>query len=65
MGRIHVSVRLDEHPTVCVLIVIVVREEREEELLAVDDGYRESTDSSAGLFRVMKRRRAERAWRGG
>jgi len=36
--------------------VIGVREDGEKELLAVEDGYRESTESWAGVFRDMKRR---------
>ncbi len=40
----------------CLLIVIGVREDGEKELLAVEDGYRESTESWAGVFRDMKRR---------
>ena len=53
---IHVSVRLGEDPKVCLLIVIGVREDGEKELLAVADGYRESTESWAGVLRDLKRR---------
>ena len=53
---VHVSVRLGEDPKLCLLVVIGVREDGEKELLAVEDGYRESTDSWAGVFRDMKRR---------
>jgi len=53
---IHVSVRLGEDPKVCLLIVIGVREDGVKELLAVEDGYRESTESWAGVFRDLKRR---------
>ena len=56
MDGIHVSVRLGEDPKVCLLIVIGVREDGEKELLAVEDGYRESTESWAGVFRDLKRR---------
>ena len=56
MDGIHVSVRLGEDLKVCLLIVIGVREDGEKELLAVEDGYRESTESWAGVFRGMKRR---------
>jgi len=56
MDGIHVSVRLGEDPKVCLLIVIGVREDGCKELLAVEDGYRESTESWAGVFRDMKRR---------
>ena len=38
------------------LIVIGVREDGEKELLAVEDGYRESTESGAGVLRDLKRR---------
>ena len=56
MDGIHVQIRLGEDPKVCLLIVIGVREDGEKELLAVQDGYRESTESWAGVFRDMKRR---------
>ncbi len=56
MDGIHVSVRLGEDAKVCLLIVIGVREDGEKELLAVEDGYRESTESWAGVLRDMKRR---------
>jgi putative transposase len=53
---VHVSVRLGEDDKLCLLVVIGVREDGEKELLAVEDGYRESTDSWAGVFRDVKRR---------
>jgi putative transposase len=53
---IHVRVRLGEDPKVCLLIVIGVREDGCKELLAVEDGYRESTESWAGVLRDLKRR---------
>ena len=56
MDAIHVQVRLGEDPKVCLLIVIGVREDGVKELLAVEDGYRESTESWAGVFRDLKRR---------
>lgn len=56
MDAIHVQVRLGEDPKLCLLIVIGVREDGVKELLAVEDGYRESTESWAGVFRDMKRR---------
>jgi putative transposase len=56
MDGIHVQVRLGEDPKVCLLIVIGVREDGCKELLAVEDGYRESTESWAGVFRDLKRR---------
>ncbi len=53
---IHVSIRLGEDSKVCLLIVIGVREDGQKELLAVEDGYRESTESWAGVFRDIMRR---------
>jgi len=53
---VHVSVRLGEDPKLCLLVVIGVREDGEKELLAVEDGYRESTEPWAEVFRGMKRR---------
>ncbi|MHB1468252.1 MAG: IS256 family transposase [Solirubrobacteraceae bacterium] len=53
---VHVSVRLGEDSKLCLLVVIGVREDGAKELLAVEDGYRESTDSWAEVFRGMKRR---------
>jgi putative transposase len=53
---VHVSVRLGEGPKLCLLVVIGVREDGEKELLAVEDGYRESTESWAGVLRDLKRR---------
>jgi transposase-like protein len=42
---VHMSVRLGEDDRLCLLVVIGVREDGAKELLAVEDGYRESTDS--------------------
>jgi hypothetical protein len=53
---VHVSVRLGEDPKLCLLVVFGVREDGEKELLAVEDGYRESTESWAKVLRGMKRR---------
>ena len=53
---VHVSVRLGEDDKLCLMVVIGVREDGEKELLAVEDGYRESTESWAGVLRDMKRR---------
>ena len=44
---VHVSVRLGEDDRLCLLVVIGVREDGSKELLAVEDGYRESTESWA------------------
>jgi putative transposase len=53
---VHVSVRLGEDPKLSLLVVIGVREDGTKELLAVEDGYRESTDSWSSVFRDLKRR---------
>ncbi len=53
---VHVSVRLGEDDRLCLLVVIGVREDGTKELLAVEDGYRESTDSWATVMRDLKDR---------
>jgi transposase-like protein len=53
---VNVSVRLGEDDRLCLLVVIGVREDGEEELLAVEDGYRESTDSWAAVLRDLRDR---------
>ncbi|HWK25513.1 MAG TPA: IS256 family transposase [Solirubrobacter sp.] len=53
---VHVSVRLGEDDRVCLLVVIGVREDGVKELLAVEDGYRESTDSWAAVLRDLRER---------
>jgi transposase-like protein len=53
---VHVSVRLGEDDRLCLLVVLGVREDGRKELLAVEDGYRESTDSWAAVLRDLKRR---------
>jgi len=53
---VHVSVRLGEDDRLCLLVVLGVREDGHKELLAVEDGYRESTDSWAAVLRDLKRR---------
>ncbi len=53
---VHVSVRLGEDDRLCLLVVIGVREDGVKELLAVEDGYRESTDSWAAVFRDLRDR---------
>jgi len=55
---VHVSVRLGDDDRVCLLVVIGVREDGTKELLAVEDGYRESTESWAGVMRDLKARGA-------
>lgn len=58
MDGIHVQVRLGEDPKICLLVVIGVREDGTKELLAVEDGYRESTESWASVMRDLKTRGA-------
>ncbi len=53
---VHVSVRLGEDDRLCLLVVIGVREDGTKELLAVEDGYRESTESWAMVMRDLKHR---------
>jgi putative transposase len=53
---VHVTVRLGEDDRLCLLVVIGVREDGEKELLAVEDGYRESTDSWAAVLRDLRDR---------
>lgn len=52
---IHLKVRL-EQDKVCLLVMIGVRADGTKELLALDDGHRESTESWADLLRSCKRR---------
>ncbi len=52
---IHVNIRLEEHK-LCLLVMIGVRADGRKELIALADGYRESTESWADLMRDCKRR---------
>jgi len=52
---IHVSIRLEEHK-LCLLVMIGVRANGRKELVALADGYRESTESWADLLRDCARR---------
>jgi len=52
---VHFRVRLEED-RLCTLVLIGVRPDGTKELLAVEDGYRESTESWAALLRGLKRR---------
>ena len=56
LDGVNVKVRLGEDPKVCLLVVIGVREDGEKELLAVDDGYRESEESWATVLRDLRDR---------
>ncbi len=52
---IHVNIRLEEHK-LCLLVMIGVRADGRKELVALTDGYRESTESWADLLRDAARR---------
>ena len=52
---VHVNVRLEEH-RLCLLVLVGVRIDGRKELIAITDGYRESTESWADLLRDCARR---------
>jgi transposase-like protein len=52
---VHFRIRLEED-RLCALVMIGVRPDGRKELIAIEDGYRESTESWAGLLRNLKRR---------
>jgi putative transposase len=52
---VHFNVRLEEE-RLCCLVIVGVRADGTKELVAIADGYRESTDSWADLLRDCKRR---------
>ena len=52
---IHFNIRLD-HERLCCLVLIGVRADGHKELVAVGDGYRESTESWSEVLRDLKRR---------
>lgn len=52
---VHFRIRLEED-CLCALVMIGVRPHGAKELVAIEDGYRESTESWAGLLRDLKRR---------
>jgi putative transposase len=53
---VNVAVRLGDDPKVCLLVVIGVREDGVKELLAVQDGYRESEESWSVVLRDLRDR---------
>ena len=53
---IHFSVRLGDDDRLCVLVMVGVRTDGTKELIALTDGYRESTESWSELLRDCKRR---------
>jgi transposase-like protein len=52
---VHVNIRLEEHK-LCLLVMIGVRADGRKELVALADGYRESSESWADLLRDCARR---------
>lgn len=52
---VHFNVRLEEE-RLCCLVIVGVRVDGTKELVAIADGYRESTESWADLLRDLKRR---------
>jgi transposase-like protein len=52
---VHFRIRLEED-RLCALVMIGVRPDGTKELIAIEDGDRESTESWAGLLRDLKRR---------
>ena len=52
---IHFNVRLEEQ-RLCALVIVGVRADGTKELVAIEDGYRESTESWADVLRDLKRR---------
>ena len=52
---IHFNIRLEDD-RLCTLVVIGVRPDGTKELIAVEDGYRESTESWLGVLRSLERR---------
>jgi len=53
---VHFSVRLGDDDRLCVLVMVGVRTDGTKELVAIADGYRESTESWAELLRDCRRR---------
>src|SRR6266705_1280620 len=53
---VHFSIRLGEQGRLCCLVIVGVRADGRKELVAVDDGTRESTDDWAELLRDLRRR---------
>ena len=55
---VHFRIRLEED-RLCALVLIGVREDGSKELVAVEDGYRESSESWLAVLRDLKRRGLE------
>jgi putative transposase len=52
---VHFNIRLEED-RLCTLVILGVRPDGTKELIAVEDGFRESAESWAGVLRDLKRR---------
>jgi transposase-like protein len=52
---VHFCIRLEED-RLCALVIIGVRPDGTKELLAIEDGYRESTESWSSVLRDLRRR---------
>ena len=53
---VHFKVRLGDNDAVAALVIIGARPDGTKEVLAIEDGYRESTESWAHVLRSLKRR---------
>jgi len=53
---VHTKVRLGQDDRLCCLVVVGARLDGTKELVAVQDGYRESQESWAELLRNLKKR---------
>ncbi len=53
---VHFNIRLGEDKRLCCLVIVGVRLDGTKELIAIADGYRESTESWAALLRDVRRR---------
>lgn len=53
---VHVRVRLGDDKKVCLLVIVGVTEDGDKELLAVEDGWRESKESWASILRDIVNR---------
>lgn len=53
---VHVNVRLGEQDRLCLLVMLGARPDGTKELVALEDGYRESAESWAAVLRDLKRR---------
>jgi putative transposase len=53
---VHVDVRLGEQDRICLLVLMGARPDGTKELIAVEDGYRESAESWSGVLRDLTRR---------